>query len=537
MSFDVKRARRQPGEAWSTLVRTLATHRGRSLDRALCRDIGKGFDFDRVMLLVVDEDQRMLVPRAAWRPGLSGSVRTALATLLRTPLEAGEDEVLPVTSAAAVRQQQIFVPDATNPLLDDGVAQRAAIVRVLGTTGYVATPIVHRRRTLGVLVVDRVDRPIHEADRTALRDVAALLALHLSAHVVTGRLDADAKSDSRGDDVLDALDDGVLLVEHDGTICYSNAAAARRFGMQRQDLVGQVLEEVLQTGAPELAEAIAAFADVDEHGLPVPNGTEWNAEAGVRRVLLADGRRAWVLAPRRRLSPVPDEGALRMLVHDLKAPMQSVLGFAELLQLGRAGELHADQRVFVDHIIRNGETLLTLIGRILEHRGGARTSRSGRPIDVRSAVEHVAGCMVGKAFTAGVHIDVEVSAAAPSVTIDWLEFHEVVQNLVDNAIQAAPAGGRVILRAMPCGGSLCIEVAPAQPDRAGVHHTQPFDLLRQAPPETDRRRRAPHLGLRIVREIAERNRGEVWAEPAANGGLAFKFTLPADPVGPTVECA
>jgi signal transduction histidine kinase len=537
MSFKSSPTHARQGEPWPRLIRTLATHRGRSLDRAICRDIGSGFDFDRVMLLIVDDEQRMLIPRAAWRPGLPGSVRTALATLLRTPLDPGRDGTLPVTAACAVRQQQIFVPDATNPRLDPGIAQRAAIVRVLGTTGYVATPVMHAGRSLGVLVVDRVGRPIHETDRAILRDIAALLGVHMAARVAADPFETRPERYSDIGDVLDALDDGVLLIEHDGTICYSNPAAARELGIEPQDLIGQSLEEVLRCGAAvELRTVPSSPVGALSPRVPPRGDLERMADAGPGGVPLADGRRAFVLPRRHRLAHGLDDGALRMLVHDLKAPMQSVIGFAELLQLGRAGSLQDDQNVFVGHILRNGETLLALIDRILETHPSERAQSDPPLIDVRDILERVGVCMAGKAFRANVTIDVDVCPDAPLVAIDRLEFYEVVQNLVDNAIQAAPAGAHVLLRAMPCGASLCIEVVPAEADRAGVRHAQPFELLRQST-EFDRRRRAPHLGLRIVREIVERNNGEVWAEPAANGGLAFKFILPADPAGPSVECA
>ena len=537
MSFKSSPARTREGEPWPQLIRTLAMHRGRSLDRAICRDIGIGFDFDRVMLLIVDDEQRMLIPRAAWRPGLPGSVRTALATLLRTPLDPGRDGTRPVTAACAVRQQQIFVPDAANPLLDPGIAQRAAIVRVLGTTGYVATPVLHAGRTLGVLVVDRVGRSIHEPDRAILRDIAALLGVHMAARVATAAFETRTERDRDIGDVLDALDDGVLLVEHDGTICYSNLAAARRFGIEPQDLIGQSLEEVLHGGAAlELRTALSMQAEARSQRVPARGGLDRDAGTGAGGVPLADGRRAVVLPRRHHLAHVLDDGALRMLVHDLKAPMQSVIGFAELLQLGRAGSLQDDQNVFVDHILRNGETLLALIDRILETHTSGRAQSVPPLIDVRDILERIGVCMAGKAFRANVVINVDVCPDTPHVAIDRLEFYEVVQNLVDNAIQAAPAEAHVLLRAMPCGAALCIEVVPVEAGRAGVRHVQPFELLRQST-ETDRRRHAPHLGLRIVREIVERNNGEVWAEPAANGGLAFKFILPADPAGPSIECA
>lgn len=525
MSFALRRTRVREMDAWRRLIRTLGTHRGRSLHRAICRDIGMGFDFDRVMLLTIDTQRRMLVPSAAWRPGLSGSVRAALATLLRTPLDAGHDGTLSVTAACALRQEQIFVPDAANPVLESGITQRAAIVRVLGTTGYVATPIVHDGETLGVLVVDRMGRPIPKADRATLSDVAGLLGLHRMRRPGPGEA-TRSEFYREPTDVLDALDDGVLLVEHDGTICYTNPAAARRFGMAASELVGLSLEEVLQSAAS--AEVRAALSPSG------PAGLRGVAEDGTRRIALADGRTAFVLAPRRRLSPVPDDGALPMLVHDLKAPLQSILGFAELLQLGRAGVLDDDQRVFVDYIVRNGETLLALIGRILEVRS------PGRPAaelvgDVHSLIARVIECTAGKAMKAQIALEVDVSPAAPPVCIDPLDFHEVVQNLVDNALHAAPAGARVVVRAMPCGDSLCIEVTPAASRPGGVHQTQPFELLRHTP-EPDRRRHAPHLGLRIIREIAGRNNGEVWAEPAPNGGLSFKFVLPVY-AGPSAECA
>jgi signal transduction histidine kinase/DNA-binding response OmpR family regulator len=209
--------------------------------------------------------------------------------------------------------------------------------------------------------------------------------------------------------------------------------------------------------------------------------------------------------------------------HDLRAPLQVLLGHGRLLL---EGGLDPQQKQSAEAMIRQGRKILGLVESLLEKGKGdvARLSIEPRVLDMATLCKESVTELEILAAERGVALRAEAPESMMLIG-DELKLHEVLQNLITNAIHHAQNAGVVVVRASrlarPDGDVARIVV---QDDGKGI---PPEEL----PLVFDRYRSGAKgggtgLGLAICKEFVELHGGEIWAEAPPEGGAAFIFTLP-----------
>ncbi|WNG18396.1 ATP-binding protein [Cystobacter fuscus] len=210
--------------------------------------------------------------------------------------------------------------------------------------------------------------------------------------------------------------------------------------------------------------------------------------------------------------------------HDLRAPLQVLLGHGRLLL---EGELDEMQKQSAEAMIRQGRKILGLVESLLERGKGdvARLSIEPRVLDISVLCRE----SVSELGILSKERGVALRAEAPERMMligDELKIHEVLQNLITNAIHHAKDAGQVVVRASrlvrPDGDVARIVV---QDDGKGIPPEElplVFDRYRSGAKAGG----GTGLGLAICKEFVELHGGEIWAEAPPEGGAAFIFTLP-----------
>jgi two-component system, sensor histidine kinase ChiS len=210
---------------------------------------------------------------------------------------------------------------------------------------------------------------------------------------------------------------------------------------------------------------------------------------------------------------------IAVVSHDLRAPLQVLLGHARLL-LG--GKLDGEQQLSSEAILRQGRKILDLVESLLERGRGeqARVSLDPVQLDMAELCKETASDLSIIAREKGVTLRAETPESL-YVLGDEVKLREVLQNLISNAIQHAKS--KVVVRAQrlrrPDGEAARVLV---QDDGSGLPANQVhlvFDRYRHGPGGIG-------LGLAICKEFIELHGGEVWAESPADGGTWFIFTVP-----------
>ncbi len=224
---------------------------------------------------------------------------------------------------------------------------------------------------------------------------------------------------------------------------------------------------------------------------------------------------------------------LANISHDLRTPLTAVITHAEILRDGILGPLNERQAESVAGIISGGRQLLDMVGEILTYARGAanQLTLTCSSFTVEAVIEQV--CAVSEALIAkkGHVLTVEVEPGLPPLYADREKVAHVLANLLGNAIDFTPSGGRVWIaarrhRANGCEESVEIEVGDTGIGIAPEHHELVFREFAQVDASASRRHHGTGLGLAIARKFVELHDGRIWVESALGEGSRFFFTIP-----------
>jgi signal transduction histidine kinase len=223
---------------------------------------------------------------------------------------------------------------------------------------------------------------------------------------------------------------------------------------------------------------------------------------------------------------------LSNISHDLRTPLTAIITHAEILRDGILGEISQKQRDSISIIITGGRQLLDMIAEILMH---ARDSSEALTIadgefSIHEVVEQVTSLNESLVARKGLTLERYLSTELPPVRGDRDKVIHVLTNLLGNAFEFTPSGGRVWVNASlnPDNGSeVLIEVGDTGRGIAPDHHELIFREFAQVDSSASRAHHGTGLGLTIARRFVELHGGRIWVESELGRGSRFFFTLPS----------
>ena len=418
----------------------------------------------------------------------------------------------------------------------EGTVQRIPQSGPPGTTAAMMVPVKHESGVVGVVQV-MTDRGRYSADDLELVDglVAQMAGAVRNARLrkERSRLEAAeaaaravAAEREQAAQVLEAVGDGIFLVDRDGVVRLWNRAAELVTGVESDRVLGRRLADVIP--AWELLVERIPVADRGEGSryltLPLEIGSRdlWLSFVAVRST---DGvvYAFRDLTIERRLEEVRND-FIATVSHELRTPMAAVYGAAKTL-LHRQLELTTEQgRALLDVIATQAARLTQITEEILLtnklDRGELRVE--SRPVDIVALVRATVDVMAGAERSTDVAVDVPGAIASAAGDADRIQ--QVLVNLLDNAIKYGDPPVRV--RVEDANGSVRVSVTDAGPGIAPSEQERIFEKFYRADPEHTHAPGGTGLGLYISRELARRMSGtlDVRSEPGA--GATFVFELP-----------
>jgi two-component system, OmpR family, phosphate regulon sensor histidine kinase PhoR len=213
--------------------------------------------------------------------------------------------------------------------------------------------------------------------------------------------------------------------------------------------------------------------------------------------------------------------------HEFKTPLTAIRGFAETLLGGALDDV--DHRVrFVEIIQDHAERLTRLTDDLLK----LSTIEAGKmelELLTVSPPELLKMCADTASFAAKKKqqtIKIECARDLPSVRGDSGRLRDVLQNLLDNAVQYTPAGGHIVASAARDGDEIVFTVADNGIGIPQAEQERIFERFYRVDEGRSREVGGTGLGLSIARHIAEAHGGRVWVESAIGQGSRFHFSVP-----------
>lgn len=219
------------------------------------------------------------------------------------------------------------------------------------------------------------------------------------------------------------------------------------------------------------------------------------------------------------------QGVLGVVAHDLRTPLQSVLGFAEFLL---DEDLDEHQRDLARRIAGAATQMAGLAEQLLETVSGAGSEPESAPVDVGVLVEDVVSRHRLLRPARGVDVRSDLSqlpGGRAAVLGDVARLQRVLDNLVGNAVKFSPDQGTVTIALAATDDEVIISVTDEGP---GIDPGE-LDAVFEPFHRTAEAATVPGvgLGLTIVRQFVEQHGGTVEVRSAAGQGSVFTVRLPA----------
>jgi signal transduction histidine kinase len=216
-----------------------------------------------------------------------------------------------------------------------------------------------------------------------------------------------------------------------------------------------------------------------------------------------------------------------LIVHDLRNPLQNIVGALNLLPVVLPEEIWQANRELLEIAQSGCDRMQLLIDTLLDV---ARIESGEIPLELSATsipglVEGVTRRMTG--FTRGdIKLQKSFSSTLPTVMVDQSLLDRVLTNLIDNAVKHTPLGGLVTVAAEVLEGEMAVSVTDSGPGIPPEERERVFERFTQTTGEK-RRRRGFGLGLTFCRLAIQAHGGRIWVESGVDGkGSRFVFTLP-----------
>ena len=424
-------------------------------------------------------------------------------------------------------------------LLDDGTVLRISISRA--TVGMIAVGMIQPllivlivALILSGLLARRLSRRIvdplnsldleHPLDNDAYEELSPLLKRIHRQHVeIQTQLRELREKTDEFTQITGSMREGLILLDEHGSILSINAAAQTLFGADAQ-CVGRDFLTIERSH--EISAAIQATV-TDGH-------SEVRAERAGRvyqfdisritsdgkllgTVILAFDITEQEFAERNRREFTAN------VSHELKTPLQGIIGSAELIENGMVRP--DDLPRFVGHIHAEAARLVTLIDDIIRlsqlDEGDAMPTE---PVDLLAVSQEAAENL----HDAAAARDVTVSATGQPAVIPGVRrlLYEVVYNLCDNAIKYNRDGGRVDVTVAADAGGSSITVADTGIGIAPEHQSRVFERFYRVDKSHSKASGGTGLGLSIVKHAVQYHHGRIELESTPGTGTTIRVVFP-----------
>ncbi len=229
---------------------------------------------------------------------------------------------------------------------------------------------------------------------------------------------------------------------------------------------------------------------------------------------------------------------MKMIVHDLKSPLTSVLATLEMLMDGDFGALTAEQRSAMGDAEGKAEDLLALIEDLLEVRRIEETALvlNLSPLAPGALLTEIVHEWSHRFQQDGASASVESADDAPVFHADRPLIKRVLGNLIQNALTHSASAVTLELSVRRDGDGVLFTVADNGPGIPSEYHEIIFRKFEQVKTPNMPRVRSSGLGLAFCKLVVESHGGRIWVQSRGEGqGSAFHFSLPLRPPSTVVH--
>ncbi len=326
--------------------------------------------------------------------------------------------------------------------------------------------------------------------------------------------------------VLTNTKEGILLVDDSDQdqIILANHAVCEAFNLDIKEVHKPLTEVVQDEILVDVFQRAKEKGEIAHAELPLPDDHTLNVNVtpiqGVGRVAVMQD-----ITYLKELDRMKSE-FVSTVSHDLRSPLTSVKGFADLLP--QVGELNEQQAYFLEKIRSGVDTVTEMISDLLDlGRIEAEVRMDLEECEFGAIIEKVVAGQQNHAELKKQYLRMQTASDLPPVLGNPVRLGQALSNLVSNAIKYTDEGGRISVIASREDGQIVVKIEDngmgiAQEDLPHIFEK----FYRVDRPETEGII-GSGLGLSIVKTIIEKHGGRIWVESKLGVGTAFTIVLPS----------
>jgi len=393
-------------------------------------------------------------------------------------------------------------------------------------------------------VADRVERLREFSRRVAEGDFRplsgdgsgdALEALGAALNQTAARMDRTIRTLTEERNmsaaILGSMVEGVAVVNGSERLVFANQGFAEILGLDVPPKSGSALVEVVRQ--TELIEAVRqVLAGHSRVEAEIVTGTlrQHFFAATVAAVRAGETSGAVVvlhdITELRKLERVRRDFVANVS-HEFKTPLTAIQGFSETLLAGAIDDPQNRER-FLGIILEHSRRLARLTDDLLKlsQMDADRLEVEIRGVSVAELIDSCLQTAQHRAAEKELEVTADFPAGLPNIAGDRRRLAEVLQNLLDNAIQYTLAGGRIIVSAALRGTDVVFTVADTGIGIPKVDQSRIFERFYRVDAARSREAGGTGLGLAIAKHLVEVHGGRIWVESEIGHGSKFHFSVP-----------
>ncbi len=359
----------------------------------------------------------------------------------------------------------------------------------------------------------------HPAENTTYEELTPILTkIHKQHKQIKTQMEALRRKSDEFEQIVSSMNEGLVLLDEHGMILSMNASAKKIFDIKK-DISGSDFLLVDRTSKMSRAIWNALEGNHKEY-TEQRSGNEYQFTVSP---IVSDGKvlGAVILAfdiSERAFAERNRQEFTANVTHELKTPLQSIMGSAELLESGLVKPEDAPR--FIGTIRKEATRLVSLINDIIRL---SQLDENHEPVTETVNLAEVAKEVVDVLSESAEKRNVTLTLTGESCTIYGVRryIYEIIYNLCDNAIRYNVEGGKVQIQIGKESGRAYVTVADTGIGIAAEHHSRIFERFYRVDKSHSRETGGTGLGLSIVKHAVQYHRGKVTLDSEVNKGTTI----------------
>ena len=331
--------------------------------------------------------------------------------------------------------------------------------------------------------------------------------------------------------ILGSMVEGVAVVNGGERLVFANPGFASILGLEVPPVAGSALLEVVRqtelieavrrvlAGEPRV-EAEIATGTLRQHFFAATVAAVRAGETSGAVIVLHD------ITDLRKLERIRRDFVANVS-HEFRTPLTAIQGFAETLLAGAMNDPQNRDR-FLGIILEHSRRLARLTEDLLRlsQMDADKLELELRPVGVAQLVESCYETARHRATEKGLNLSLDVPEGLPNVSGDARRLQEVLQNLLENAIQYTLPGGKIVLSAEAKNEEVIFTVTDTGIGIPQADQPRIFERFYRVDVARSREAGGTGLGLSIAKHLIEGHGGRIWVESEVGVGSKFHVSVP-----------